>query len=90
MKFFTKTKRYDDVETLSANDLICYCCNVDKQTINISIEEGNQTLKEIKNGTNACTGDECKILNPNKRCCSKEILQLIKLYEKKMKSGSKV
>jgi phosphoserine aminotransferase len=32
----------------------------------------------------AAIRDECAALNPNKRCCSKEIKQLLKLGEKKM------
>jgi len=44
------------------------------------LKKGNRTLKEIKSSTGACMGDECATLNPNKRCCSKEIRQLIKLY----------
>ena len=80
MKFTIKPKIYDDVTTLSDNDLICYCCDTDKKTIVNSIKKGNITLKTIKETTGACTGDECVTLNPNKRCCSKEIRQLIGLY----------
>ena len=79
MKFFTKAKVYNDVTTLEDNDLICYCCNIDKLTIVNAIKSGATTLKAIKQSTNACTGNECKELNPNKRCCSKEIKELIKL-----------
>jgi NAD(P)H-nitrite reductase large subunit len=83
MKFSTNLKKYDDVKTLSNDDLICYCCDIDKKTIVEAIQNGSRTLKEIKNATNACTGDECATLNPNKRCCSKEIKQLIRIYEEK-------
>ena len=82
MKFSTTLKIYDDIKTLSNSDLICYCCDIDKETIITSIKEGNRTLKAIKETTTACTGDECATLNPNKRCCSKEICQLIELYGK--------
>ena len=80
MKFTINPKIYDDVSTLSDSDLICYCCNTDKKSIVTSIENGNRTLKAIKETTGACMGDECATLNPNKRCCSKEIRQLIGLY----------
>ena len=40
MKFFTKIKKYDNVTTLDDNDLICYCVEVDKQTIAKAIKEG--------------------------------------------------
>ena len=80
MKFFTKIKKFDDVTTLDDSDLICYCCEVDKKTIVKAIKEGANTLSLIKEKTTACTGSRCKELNPNKRCCSKEINQLIRLY----------
>jgi len=80
---FSSTKKdYADVSTLDDNDLICYCIGTDKKTIVTAIKNGATTLKEIKAETNACTGDECATLNPNKRCCSKEIKQLLKLYTK--------
>jgi len=81
MKFTANPKKYDDVRTLSDSDLICYCCNTDKKTVVNSIKNGNRTLKAIKETTGACMGDECATLNPNKRCCSKEIRQLIELWE---------
>ncbi|ADV45807.1 (2Fe-2S)-binding protein [Nitratifractor salsuginis] len=80
MQFFTQPKRYDDVTTLSNEDLICYCVEVDKKSIVEAIKKGASTLKAIKEATAACTGNECARKNPNKRCCSKEIKQLIELY----------
>ncbi len=79
MKFFAQPKRYDDVTTLSDEDLICYCIEVDKKTILDAIRNGATTLSTIKETTGACTGNECKRLNPNGRCCSKEINALIQL-----------
>ncbi len=87
MKFSLNPKQYDDVTTLSDHDLICYCCDVDKQTIVKAIENGSRTLKEIKSMTTACTGNECTSVNPNKRCCSKEISQLIDIVEDNLKYG---
>ena len=84
MKFTTVAKDYADVTTLNDGDLICYCTKVDKKTIVDAIKAGSNTLKSIKETTTACTGDECATLNPSKRCCSKEIKQLLKLGEKKM------
>jgi hypothetical protein len=51
MKFSTNLKKYDDVRTLSNDDLICYCCDVDKKTIIEAIQNGSRTLKEIKKTT---------------------------------------
>ncbi|WP_292655894.1 (2Fe-2S)-binding protein [Nitratifractor sp.] len=79
MKFFAQPKRYDDVTTLSDEDLICYCIEVDKKTIVEAIRNGATSLKAVKEATGACTGSDCKRLNPNGRCCSKEINALIEL-----------
>ena len=68
MKFFANPKKFDDVTTLSDDDLICYCIKVDKKTIVKAIYSGATTLKEIEELTKACTGNECKELNPNGRC----------------------
>jgi NAD(P)H-nitrite reductase large subunit len=90
MKFTTVVKDYADVNRLNDDDYICYCTKVDKRTIVDAIEQGASTLKAIKKATTACTGDECAILNPNKRCCSKEINQLIKLNIGERKMDKKV
>ena len=79
MIFTTKLKKYDDVTTLEDNDLICYCIEVSKGEIVNAIKQGATTLKEIKANTKACTGNECKEKNPNKRCCYKEIKALISM-----------
>jgi len=79
MFFSAQKKIYDDVTTLDDDDLICYCIEVDKKEIMSSIQNGASSLKEIRETTGACTGSECKTRNPNKRCCSKEINQLLKL-----------
>ena len=89
MIFTAKAKNFADVSTLDDDDLICYCLEVDKKTIVKAIEDGADTLKAIKVQTTACTGSECATLNPNKRCCSKEIKQLMALHSKKDKTMNK-
>ena len=81
MNFSATKKDYADVSTLSDDDLICYCTKVDKKTIVDAIHNGANTLKAITETTTACTGDECSIVHPNKRCCGQEIKQLLKLGE---------
>jgi len=70
-----------DVANLESEDNICYCIGVTKGEIEDSIKNGATTLKMIKDVTKACTGNSCKDSNPLKRCCSKEINQLIKLNQ---------
>jgi len=48
MKFTTVAKDYADVTTLSDDDYICYCTEVDKKTIVNAINSGATTLKAIK------------------------------------------
>ncbi|WP_201354213.1 (2Fe-2S)-binding protein [Hydrogenimonas urashimensis] len=84
MRFFTKIKCFDDATTLDDDDLICYCIEVDKKSIVEAIRNGATDLKAIKEKTGACSGHECAEKNPNGRCCSKEIRQLIDLYCKRV------
>ena len=62
-------------------ELICYCNNVTKAQIETAISKGAKTLKDIQKSTGACTGNQCKVLNPNKRCCSVEILAMLNSSE---------
>ena len=59
---------------------ICYCIEIDENTIKNAILEGHNTLKMIKKETTACTGNECKEKNPSGKCCSKDIKRLIETY----------
>ena len=59
---------------------ICYCIEVNKNTIKDAILNGHSTLAMIKKETKACTGNECKEKNPSGKCCSKNIKELIKMY----------
>lgn len=56
---------------------ICYCKNVNEEQILDAIGKGAKTLKDIKEQTGACTGNQCKQLNPSGKCCSGEIEGLL-------------
>lgn len=60
--------------------IICYCKNVDEDTIISAIKKGAVTLGEIKRVTGACTGNQCKDLNPKGVCCSGDIKKLVDKY----------
>ncbi len=64
--------------TFKKSPTVCYCIDVDEDTILKAIKDGANTLKKVKETTKACTGNECKDKNPKHRCCSVEIKQLIK------------
>jgi bacterioferritin-associated ferredoxin len=57
---------------------ICYCIGVTEDRIVQAIREGARTLKDIQRVTKACTGNHCKDKNPKGRCCSEDILAIIK------------
>jgi NAD(P)H-nitrite reductase large subunit len=79
MQFFSKD--YTNVEMLDDDDLICFCINVDKKTIVQAVKDGADSLKKVREATAACTGDDCKNVNPTKKCCSAQINKLIKLHK---------
>ena len=64
----------------STSPTICYCKEVDEVTIVSAIKNGATSLAKVKEMTTACTGDECAIKNPSKKCCSKDIKKLIEKY----------
>ena len=57
--------------------MICYCKQVTQNEIENAIQSGVKTLSEIQQMTGACTGNQCKALNPTGKCCSADINQLL-------------
>ena len=78
---FFQAKDYNNTETLTDDDLICFCLKVSKGTIKKAVQCGAKNLKEIRERTKACTGSDCKALNPTKKCCSPQIMQIVKKYQ---------
>jgi len=68
--------------------IICYCKNVSENSILNAMKQGANSLKDIQNMTSACTGDQCKELNPKKRCCSLEIMKLLNKENDEVKNNS--
>lgn len=64
-------------ERIFMSVLICYCKEITKETIQLAIQNGADTLEKIKEITGACTGNDCKSKNPSGKCCSGEIMKLI-------------
>jgi len=61
------------------DNIICYCSNVSKDEILRAIINGAKTLDDIRIATKACTIGRCKEFSPHKKCCSSEILGLLKM-----------
>ncbi len=60
------------------DDIICYCSGVGRRAILSALDQGAKTLQDIRESTGACTQGRCGELSPRKRCCSREILELIR------------
>lgn len=60
--------------------MICYCSNVPKSKIVKALDNGAKTLADIQKMTGACTVARCKEMNPSGKCCSPQIMAVIKEY----------
>lgn len=65
------------------NKIICYCKHITQKEIERAIKLGAKTLSDIQQSTGACTGNQCKALNPSGKCCSGDINRLLKNEELK-------
>jgi NAD(P)H-nitrite reductase large subunit len=63
------------------DEIICYCKQVSKSEIEKAIADGAKTLKDIQEMTGACTGNQCKELNPSGKCCFIEINELLPKFK---------
>jgi bacterioferritin-associated ferredoxin len=57
--------------------IICFCKTITEKTIQDAISNGAKTLTDIQKMTGACTGNQCKDLNPSGKCCSDDINKLL-------------
>jgi len=69
------------------DEIICYCKQVTKSEIEKALQDGAKSLKDIQEITGACTGNQCKELNPSGKCCSSDINVLISKPEFKITSS---
>ena len=67
-----------DLKVANPDKIICYCNQVTQKEIESAIRSGAKTLPDIQKSTGACTGNQCKELNPSGKCCSGDINRLLK------------
>ncbi|MBF9017261.1 MULTISPECIES: NAD(P)H-nitrite reductase [unclassified Oceanispirochaeta] len=75
-------------KSASDNEIVCYCKQINKKIIVDSILTGNNSLQSITEATTACSGGDCKNLNPSGKCCSADIIELIRLYSETQEKES--
>lgn len=66
------------IKLANPEKIICYCKHVTQKEIESAIKQGAKTLSDIQETTSACTGNQCKELNPSGKCCSGDINRLLK------------
>lgn len=60
------------------DEMVCFCIGITRSRIVQAVRGGAHTLKNVQEATGACTGRRCKELNPTGRCCSGNILEIIR------------
>jgi len=73
-----KILNFSDLKIFNPDTIICYCKQVTQIEIERAIKRGAKTLIDIRQSTGACTGNQCKELNPSGKCCSEDIQKLLK------------
>ena len=58
-----------DWKKTPADQMICWCKGVDKQTIVRAMAAGAETVSDIGEMTGAGRGNECASKNPSGECC---------------------
>lgn len=59
------------------DEIVCYCKSITRREIEDAALKGAMTLREIRETTGACTGNQCKELNPEGICCSRAIFDIL-------------
>lgn len=67
-----------DLNVADPDKMICYCNQVTQKEIENAIRSGAKLLADIQKSTGACTGNQCKELNPSGKCCSGDINRILK------------
>lgn len=67
-----------DLKMVNPDKIICYCKQVTQNEIEKAIKLSAKTLSDIQQCTGACTGNQCKELNPSGKCCSGDINQILR------------
>jgi bacterioferritin-associated ferredoxin len=73
-----KKPEFSNLKVSNPEKMICYCMHVTQNEIESAVKSGAKTLSEVQEITGACTGNQCKALNPSGKCCSANINQLLK------------
>ncbi len=69
---------FSGLKMVTPDNMICYCRQVTQKEIEAAVKLGARTLSAIQESTGACTGNQCKELNPSGKCCSGDINRLLK------------
>ncbi|HLN75370.1 MAG: (2Fe-2S)-binding protein [Methylococcaceae bacterium] len=68
---------FSNLKIFNPDRVVCYCKQVTQKEIEKAIQQGSKTMEDIRQATGACTGNQCKELNPSGKCCSGDINRLL-------------
>jgi NAD(P)H-nitrite reductase large subunit len=74
-----KKSELSNLKVSNPEKIICYCMHVTQNEIESAIQSGAKTLSDVQEITGACTGNQCKEVNPSGKCCSEDIHRLFKM-----------
>jgi len=60
-----------------SEQIICYCRNVSRETIEKAIKDGAKSLDDIRWSTEACKENNCKDKHPEGISCEHEVKKMI-------------
>lgn len=69
-----------DWKKAPADQTVCWCKGVDKQSIVRAIAAGAETVSDIGEMTGAGRGSDCASMNPTGKCCHDDIQALIQAF----------
>ncbi|TLX71129.1 NAD(P)H-nitrite reductase [Labilibacter sediminis] len=58
-------------------DIICYCRQVSRETIEKAIKNGAKSIEDIRWSTEACKDNKCADKHPNGKGCEHQVKQMI-------------
>lgn len=57
--------------------IVCYCSKISEKEIRDAVENGSNTIEDVRNYLNKHTTGNCKVTSPYSKCCHTRFNELI-------------